>query len=109
VNACTSKCPEAVFVLSGVLPRANQSKTPNLHLEQINLAASRLNELLHQLSESDSKIMFVDNDAAFYDSDKRVCKDFFVTHDVTGVHVNNRGQAILSDNLTVALRKVLIH
>ena len=107
VNACTAKYPKAGFVISSVLPRANHSNFPNTHLENINSEVSRLNKLLFDLSKSETNVIFVNNDSAFYDAENRVCKDLFYTHDFTGVHISKRGQSILADNLTVGLRQAL--
>jgi ribA/ribD-fused uncharacterized protein len=106
LNACSARFPETNFVLSSVLPRASPIDSPLSHQNKINFEAAKLNRLLKEMQQKEDNIVFVDNDAAFYGADHKVQKDLYVTRDVTGTHLNERGLMILADNLTQGLRSL---
>ena len=107
LTACRARYADAMFVLSSILPRVNLLDDPNINMDQINFEVSKLNELLLKLSISHEKIVFVNNNEAFCNAEGKAFKDLFNEHDTSGFHLSQRGQAVLSDNLTGALREVM--
>ena len=107
VNACADKFPHAHFVISGILPRKSLTDDQNSQQNRINVESTKLNKLLYEMGKKESNVTFIDNDDGFYASEDEVVKDLFVDRDSTGIHLNDRGVKILSDNITVAIRQLV--
>ena len=106
LNTCSTQFPNAVFVLSSILPRAPSTDNPSSPQLEINAERAKLNELLFQMSRSESNVFYVDNDVSLHDLEQNVNSYLYMDNDESGLQLNEMGSIILSDNLTQGIRKV---
>ena len=107
MNSCASRFPDANFVISSVLPRKPLKGDAESHQTKINTEAKKLNGSLKRLTKTDSNVLFIDNDEIVYDANNELYTYLYNEIDYTGVHLNDKGLAVLSDNLTKGLRNML--
>ena len=95
----SKRCPQAHILISSILPRGGNGR------EVVNGQIHKFNNKLSQLSHSEDRLEFVDNDTHFL-SNTEVIKGLFKSRDATGIHVNDAGKARLEVSLLQALKEI---
>ena len=95
----STKCPQAHILISSILPRGGNGR------QVVNGQIHKFNNKLSQLSHSEDRLEFVDNDTHFL-NDTEVIKGLFKSRDATGIHINDAGKARLEVSLLQALKEI---
>ena len=102
LNDVNQKFPHAELVISSIPPRNTAiNKDRNL---KINQQIKIVNTKLEALGQSESNILYIDNDIGLM-SDGEPSNELYTKTDILGVHFNERDRMILADNISNGIRE----
>ena len=105
LNGVSAKYPRADLLISSI-PLRNPVGPGAILIETMNEQVASLNEQLKCLAASEDNIVFIDNDEVLTQNsvpDKSLYNEF----DRTGVHLNKKGLAVVSQNMTKHINEIL--
>ena len=105
LNGVSAKYPRADLLISSI-PLRNPVGPGAILIETMNEQVASLNEQLKCLATAEDNIVFIDNDQVLTQNsvpDKSLYNEF----DRTGVHLNKKGLAAVSKNMTKHLNEIL--
>lgn len=104
LNLISSKFPQADMQISSVPPRKPTGPHAD-HMKKSNEQIASLNEQLKSLALEEANITFIDNDLILTVNGEPIA-DLYKDSDKTGVHMNNVGLTVLSNNISIHLNEI---